>query len=44
MKNPELLFDLRFFKENPQILYDYYSHVPEFKGYEPTFTHVHWVE
>ncbi len=44
MKNPELIFDLSFFKENPQILYDYYSYVPEFKCYEPTFTHVHWVE
>ena len=43
LKNPELLFDLNFFKENPHILYDYYSHVPDLSKYEPTLTHVNFI-
>jgi NAD-dependent histone deacetylase SIR2 len=40
LAKPELIFDLNFFKENPNILYDYYSHLPEFINFQPTFTHV----
>ena len=40
LKNPELMFDINFFKDNPNILYDYYSQLPDFIIYRPTFTHV----